>query len=651
MPDLGAFSAGGEMGALIRGRDWTHSALGAMDDWPQSLRSALGIVLRSTSPSALFWGEQHIFLYNDAWADMLGARHPAALGCPASEVWPEAWRALEPRFRAAFEQAETVNHAGVRLLREREGRPAETYWAYSLLPIGDEQGRVGGLLGQASETTQAVARVRHEALLHRLSEALRGIEEPGALIRAALTLLNEGLKADRLGFSEVEEADESVTILASVQQPGMKDLSGPFPRLPLGPALEDELRAGQAIRIDDVLSDPRIAGPAIRDWCKETGVAAVAIVPIAGGARYRAALFAHQSQPRAWSDSDAAILRAATELIWREIARARAQTALRHSEERYRRLFEQANDIILTADLDQIVTDCNPAGAAAMGLDREEIIGRSIAEFVTPAGFDQTSRMLGLKLEKGGTTRHEIDVVLPTGTRLHWEINSSLAIDSEGKVVGLHAIARDVTERRRQEERQGLLVNELNHRVKNTLSLVQGLALQTFKDGRDMSEAREVFQQRLAALAVAHDLLTRESWEGATLAELVEEAVGHHNGGGERIGWSGPAIRVNPKAAVSLVMALHELSTNAAKYGGLSVTGGRVAIEWEEQGDRLILSWREQGGPRVHAPVQRGFGLRMIERALASDLSGRAQIAFEPDGLVARIDAPLDQIAPKRETA
>ncbi|MEA3015428.1 MAG: hypothetical protein QOI38_150, partial [Sphingomonadales bacterium] len=249
------------------------------------------------------------------------------------------------------------------------------------------------------------------------------------------------------------------------------------------------------------------------------------------------------------------------------------------------------------------------------------------------------------KIEHGGTTQHELIIVSKSGKHLNWDINSTLTLDKAGNPVGLHAIARDVTERRRAEERQRLLVNELNHRVKNTLALVQGLALQSFKDGRDMAEAREAFQHRLAALAAAHDLLTRESWEGATLDALAAETLGLHDGGEARIAWHGPPVRLNPKAAVSLVMALHELCTNAAKYGALSVREGRVEVDWSVKGDLLTILWRERGGPPVRPPERRGFGFRMIERALAADLDGSAKLDFDPDGLVCRIEASLADAA------
>lgn len=649
MPDLRAFlTGGGEMGALIRAHDWDDSPLGPIHDWPQSLRSSLGICLRSSSACSIFWGPQSTFLYNDAWAALLAERHPGALGRPASEVMADIWPLVAGEVASVLEQAETVNRVDRHLLRNRDGRTFDSYWSYTLLPIASEDGTIGGVLVQARETTEQVLKAQRDAFILRLTETLQAIDQPAALLRVALSELGAELGAGRIGYGEVDSAEGTFAILGCWTDGSMIDISGAYPVGHFSQAGYAALSRNEAVAIEDSAA-PGVLGEAAAERWRAIGCRAALVVPLISHGRYHAVLFAHEVEPRRWSAHDEALLRAAIERISENLGRARAEAALRHSEERYRRVFEQANDIILTADLDQIITDCNPAGAAAMGLSRERIIGRPIADFVTPEGFEQTTRMLRQKLARGGTTRHEIDVLAATGETLHWEINSSLAIDRDGRVVGLHAIARDVTERRRHEERQRLLVNELNHRVKNTLSLVQGLALQTFQDGRDINEARSLFQERLAALAVAHDLLTRESWEGATLDQLVGEAIGHHDSSGDRIRWSGPSVTLSPKAAVSLVMALHELSTNAAKYGALSADGD-VEVSWDVvEGERLRIEWRERDGPPVKPPARRGFGLRMIERALASDLSGQARLEFDPAGLICRIEAPLVEISPRGE--
>ena len=649
MPELRAFlSGGGEMGALIRAHDWASTPLGPIHDWPQSLRSALSISLRSATATAIYWGPEHRFIYNDAWAELLGEeRHPWSLGRPASETLADIWSVLGEQFDSVL-QGEAVNRVDTLLVRNLDGHVFDSYWTYSLLPVASEDGTIGGILAQVRESTRFILRSRRDALMLRMAERLRLSDEPDAILAEALDLVGEEIDAARLGYAEVDEEAGTISVLRCLTRGGAEDISGTFLLPDFGEAITADLRAGRTVQIDDVAGDPRLAEPEVRARYEALGIASALVVPVAGGERVRAMLFAHDHRRRQWTEHHEDLLRQATEHVWREISRARAQSALRDSEERYRRIFEQANDLIITADLDQLITDCNPAAADAMEMSREEIIGRPIGDFLTPAGADQARQMLSHKLERGGTTQHELDVIARSGRILNWEINSTLTLDPSGRPVGLHAIARDVTERRRAEERQRLLVNELNHRVKNTLALVQGLALQSFKDGRDVPDARDAFEQRLAALAAAHDLLTRESWEGATLDELVREALGLYNGHEARIEWNGPAVRLNPKAAVSLVMAFHELCTNASKYGALSVPGGRVSVSWDVAGsDRLAIEWRECGGPPVAEPARRGFGFRMIERALAADLAGRARLDFEPDGLVCRIDASLSDAAPR----
>ena len=203
----------------------------------------------------------------------------------------------------------------------------------------------------------------------------------------------------------------------------------------------------------------------------------------------------------------------------------------------------------------------------------------------------------------------------------------------------------NVTERKRAELHLRLLVNELNHRVKNSLATIQAIANQSFTDGRALDDARAAFSSRIVTLSEAHDLLTRENWEGADLHDVTMRLASLHGGVG-RFTLNGPAVRLSPKTALSLSMALHELATNAVKYGALSIPDGRVDIVWTQLAQpgaaRLALTWTERDGPPVTPPESRGFGSRLIERGLAAELSGSAEIDFHPDGVVCRIEALLE---------
>ena len=322
----------------------------------------------------------------------------------------------------------------------------------------------------------------------------------------------------------------------------------------------------------------------------------------------------------------------------------RAEAALKESEERYRTIFEQAHDYIITADLNFVATAVNPAVTAALGYSGDELVGRSFKEFLDPDEYEQAKIMLQKKLREGGTTRYTITVRARDGRRLIWEINSQLITDSSGRPVALNAIGRDVTEQRRAEQHLRLMVDELNHRVKNTLAIVQGIAHQSFRNEAIPPETRLAFEGRLEALSVAHNLLTRENWESADLRDVVAGALGVHDDTSGRFTIGGPELRLEPKTAVTIAMALHELATNATKYGALSTDKGKVAVEWRVSDGpepRLHICWEEKDGPAVQPPARRGFGSRMIERALAGGALELARLDFRCEGLVCEIDAPL----------
>ncbi len=199
---------------------------------------------------------------------------------------------------------------------------------------------------------------------------------------------------------------------------------------------------------------------------------------------------------------------------------------------------------------------------------------------------------------------------------------------------------------RRAAEHQKLLINELNHRVKNTLATVQSIATQTLRTADTTQEAKEALERRLLALSRAHDVLTRENWEGADLLDVVERALEPYRIHSEnRLHIAGPHVRLTPRMSLALAMALHELATNAVKYGALSNKSGTISVSWTVQNGaalpRLILQWEEAGGPSVVAPRRRGFGSRLIERSLAQDLDGQVEITFAPTGVVCTVNAPV----------
>ena len=342
----------------------------------------------------------------------------------------------------------------------------------------------------------------------------------------------------------------------------------------------------------------------------------------------------------------------------REIAEAKSvlavEAAHRESDERYRLILEGASDYaIMATDLDEKVTIWNAGAQKILGWPASELIGRPFPAIWTAddlaSGADRHERELCMA---SGRTNLERWHLRKDGTPF-WADTLMLPLrKDDGRLIGFLKILRDRTEQRAADERQHLLVNELNHRVKNTLATVQSIAAQTLRTAPSVAEGRAALEERLLALSSAHDVLTRESWEGAELSEIVRLAVSPYAGADvSRIEMDGPSVRLSPRVALAIAMALQELATNAVKYGALSTPAGRLSIVWTLKDSVVRLRWEEKDGPPVTPPLRRGFGSRLIERSLATDLGGEASIDFAPTGVVCTITGVVGSEAAARSAA
>ncbi len=314
-----------------------------------------------------------------------------------------------------------------------------------------------------------------------------------------------------------------------------------------------------------------------------------------------------------------------------------AENALRVERDRSRSILENMGDAFILLDHQFRVLDINAAGMRLENRLRSSIIGRSHWEVWPGTEDTELGRLYKRAIGERVPVALEHYYEWPDGRRAWLDMR---AYPTEH---GLAIFYRDITERKRSEEHQRLLINELNHRVKNTLAVVQGIAYQTFKGMSVAPEAREAFEARLAALSRTHNLLTTKSWEAAPLKQVVAETVGAIRSVDGRTIIEGPEVLLPPETAVSFAMAVHELATNAAKYGSLSVVAGQVEVRWELRGGRVHFVWEESGGPPVEIPRVRGFGTRMIERGLAAELNGQVTIDFRVAGLVCTVDAPVPE--------
>jgi PAS domain S-box-containing protein len=325
----------------------------------------------------------------------------------------------------------------------------------------------------------------------------------------------------------------------------------------------------------------------------------------------------------------------------------RHEAALRESQEQFAAMFNQASVGLAEGDLKGRLLRANSRFCAIVGRPLEELLTLRMQDVTHPEDVPHHIALFRRSVETAEPFEIEKRYVRPNGT-IVW-VHSSLTIvrDAGGQRRSVLAAVLDITERKRLEEHRTLLINELNHRVKNTLATVQSVASQTLRNALSPGQARDDLEGRLIALSRAHDVLTRESWEGANLDEIVRGAVEPYRHRGEnRFRVKGPEVRLLPRMALALAMALQELVTNAVKYGALSNETGEVRITWSVDRSqlpaRLLLRWQEMRGPPVRPPSRRGFGSRLIERSLAQDLGGEVRIEFAETGVVCALDAPLE---------
>jgi PAS domain S-box-containing protein len=330
-------------------------------------------------------------------------------------------------------------------------------------------------------------------------------------------------------------------------------------------------------------------------------------------------------------------------------AELQAYTArLAESEQRYRALIDNANDIVATFDLEGRFTSVNPAVERVLGYKPPDMVGTQLSQYVPQDEIPVHDSMLQRKLQGEASTQYEMQALAKADRRrVTLEVNSKLLFDAAGKPIGVHSIARDITERKEAEARQTVLIRELQHRTKNLLAVIQSIVTNTLANSRDLSSAKDATVGRLHALARAQEFIAAGSTAGVGLRDLIEAELSAF---AARLKIDGAALVVDGGFAQQFSLVVHELATNAAKYGSLSTPVGRVLIAWEiiQQDDEPMLSfsWLERDGPQVSAPTQRGFGSRLI----AAASNGAPRISYHERGLEFALDVPLWQVIGARKS-
>jgi PAS domain S-box-containing protein len=331
------------------------------------------------------------------------------------------------------------------------------------------------------------------------------------------------------------------------------------------------------------------------------------------------------------------------------VATERGRTALRQSEQQLELALRAGRLGNWALDLSSGRLIASELFRANFGLGAEDAFDRyvSLVARVHPDDRARQQREMDAAITERTDLESEYRTITPGGETRWVLVRGRAAYDDDGAPVRMTGVSLDITARKTADEHQRLLLDELNHRVKNTLATVQSIAMQSGR-GMDAATFEQTFLARIAALARAHDLLTEVAWEGADLKEVIARTLAPYapEGQADRIHLSGPRIRLGPNAAVSLTMAFHELATNAGKYGALSVAGGRVDVTWNAAAHgpgAVEIDWTESGGPDVSPPTRRGFGSRLVEKGLAREFDGQVDLIFAPLGLRCHMRLPFSR--------
>lgn len=529
-------------------------------------------------------------------------------------------------------------------------------------PIRDETGRVYRIAGTSEDITrrkeatqQARARQiavqrRQAAIVQLATNASISSGDFDEAARAITETVGQVLDVERVGVWLLRDDGRLLACVDQFSVASGTHTSGTLLRSDDYPAYFAALKSGRAVDASVALSDPRTAELAA--YLASSGVSSLldAAIRVSGNV---VGVVCHErtGRPRTWSPEEVTFAgevadQAAQALQNRD--RRASETALRESEARLVEAQRVAHIGSWSLDIpnDRVwwsrelyrLFDTEP-----------ELFTPSVPAFlerVMPEDRTQIEQRLHRSLTSGEPFEAEFRIALPCGVMRYIHSCGELETDESGRPRVLSGTAQDITERKRGEKRLRLMIEELDHRVKNTLATVMAISEQTLRTAHSLADFAEAFEGRIASLAKVHEALARDRWEGVQLTELLRTTLAPHETAGEsRFERSGPPVLLPVEAVLPLAMTLHELVTNAVKYGPLSGEAGRIALSWTVNADdekrMLELSWVETGGPRVEPPANRGFGSALIENGVRYELGGSARLLFEPEGVRCDMRIPL----------
>jgi PAS domain S-box-containing protein len=568
----------------------------------------------------------------------------------------------QPRFQEHIARIRTLG-AGATAAFEYRMRDKAGEWRWYMSTdtvfLRDASGAARQFIGVAPEITdrkRAEFALREsearQAFLLSLSDRLRPLDDARAISSEAARILGEGLCVARSLYYEIDKGDYVTTADYSR---GVPSLVGRYPTTSFGHNLLERQMRGETIVVPDVAlvhSADEARGFA------DMQIGAYVGVPLVKNGHFVAGFAVHATTPRVWTPGEVSLVEEIAERTWAAVERARAEAALHAAHDTFRHLVNRSPFGVYVIDADFRLIQISDGGQKAFGNVRP-LIGRDFTEVVhavwpEPFASEVIARFRHTLATgepfKAETNERRADIEATEA--YDWKIERVILPDGRFGVV-CHFY--DLSERKRHEEHIQLLMKEVNHRSKNMLGLVQAVAQQTAKTSPDDFVTR--FGERIHALAAAQDLLVKSEWKSVSLNGLIRSQLAHFQDLiGDRIQLHGPDILILPAAAQSIGMAVHEMATNAGKYGALSNQTGRVEVAWERRAGQggapqFVMSWIECSGPSVIKPTRRGFGSTVIGVMVKMSLACEAEIDYAPTGFRWRIAGPANNIMEKAEAA
>jgi len=441
------FLKGSTMGAQIQTYDWSSSPLGPIETWPEALRITLGNMLHSAFATYLAWGADLITFYNDPALKLRGQR-PEALGQPLPQAWAEIWEIVSPMVTRAL-RGETTYVQDVPIdIVQRRGYPEQTWWTGSISPVMDGTDQPGGVLIILQETTERVLTEQRLRFLVDLSTRLRGVAEAREVMATAAEMLGRHLRANRAGYYELSESGESFAVERDWTDAATPSFAGKHRISDFGPLIDRELKAGRTVRIDDALAHPLTAEEPVAAEFLRAGKRSTIIAPLLREGWLVAALYVHQTEPRHWRDDEVSLVEEVAERTWTSIRRARAETALRDSEERFRQFAEHSSTVLWIQDLDTLKMEyVSPAYETIWGEPIEAALRDPghWAKALHPDDRDRASTTLE-RVQRGEEGTHEYHIIRPDGG-VRWIRDTFFPIrDEQGRIRRVGGIAQDLTQ-------------------------------------------------------------------------------------------------------------------------------------------------------------------------------------------------------------